>query len=306
MFKFILKRVLEALPTLFILITFSFFLMRLAPGSPFTSERAYPPEVMANIEAKYHLNEPLHKQYILYLKNLAQGDFGPSFKYKDQSVNDLIASTFPVSFKLGMTAFAFAVLIGIFAGSLAALNQNSRWDYLLMSFSMIGVVMPSFVFAPLLVLLFAITLGWLPAGGWNGGAALYMILPVASLTIGYVAGIARIMRGSMIEVLHSNFIRTAKAKGLSTARIILKHALRPALLPVITYLGPAFVGIITGSMVIESVFGLPGMGQLFVNGALNRDYSLVLSLTILVGTLTILFNAIVDILYAVIDPKIRY
>ena len=306
MFKFILKRVLEALPTLFILITFSFFLMRLAPGSPFTSERAYPPEVMANIEAKYHLNEPLHKQYILYLKNLAQGDFGPSFKYKDQSVNDLIASAFPVSFKLGMTAFAFAVLIGIFAGSLAALNQNSRWDYLLMSFSMIGVVMPSFVFAPLLVLLFAITLGWLPAGGWNGGAALYMILPVASLTIGYVAGIARIMRGSMIEVLHSNFIRTAKAKGLSTARIILKHALRPALLPVITYLGPAFVGIITGSMVIESVFGLPGMGQLFVNGALNRDYSLVLSLTILVGTLTILFNAIVDILYAVIDPKICY
>ncbi|RDE96247.1 oligopeptide ABC transporter permease OppB [Aggregatibacter aphrophilus] len=306
MFKFILKRVLEALPTLFILITFSFFLMRLAPGSPFTSERAYPPEVMANIEAKYHLNEPLHKQYILYLKNLAQGDFGPSFKYKDQSVNDLIASAFPVSFKLGMTAFAFAVLIGIFAGSLAALNQNSRWDYLLMSFSMIGVVMPSFVFAPLLVLLFAITLGWLPAGGWNGGAALYMILPVASLTIGYVAGIARIMRSSMIEVLHSNFIRTAKAKGLSTARIILKHALRPALLPVITYLGPAFVGIITGSMVIESVFGLPGMGQLFVNGALNRDYSLVLSLTILVGTLTILFNAIVDILYAVIDPKIRY
>jgi len=292
MFKFILKRVLEALPTLFILITFSFFLMRLAPGSPFTSERAYPPEVMANIEAKYHLNEPLHKQYILYLK--------------DQSVNDLIASAFPVSFKLGMTAFAFAVLIGIFAGSLAALNQNSRWDYILMSFSMIGVVMPSFVFAPLLVLLFAITLGWLPAGGWNGGAALYMILPVASLTIGYVAGIARIMRGSMIEVLHSNFIRTAKAKGLSTARIILKHALRPALLPVITYLGPAFVGIITGSMVIESVFGLPGMGQLFVNGALNRDYSLVLSLTILVGTLTILFNAIVDILYAVIDPKIRY
>ncbi|WP_314869605.1 oligopeptide ABC transporter permease OppB [Aggregatibacter kilianii] len=306
MFKFILKRVLEALPTLFILITFSFFLMRLAPGSPFTSERAYPPEVMANIEAKYHLNEPLHKQYILYLKNLAQGDFGPSFKYKDQSVNDLIASAFPVSFKLGMTAFAFAVLIGIFAGSLAALKQNSRWDYILMSFSMIGVVMPSFVFAPLLVLLFAITLGWLPAGGWNGGAALYMILPVASLTIGYVAGIARIMRGSMIEVLHSNFIRTAKAKGLSTARIILKHALRPALLPVITYLGPAFVGIITGSMVIESVFGLPGMGQLFVNGALNRDYSLVLSLTILVGTLTILFNAIVDILYAVIDPKIRY
>ena len=306
MLKFIFKRLLEALPTLFILITFSFFLMRLDPGSPFTSERAYPPEVMANIEAKYHLNEPLYKQYFLYLENLSQGDFGPSFKYKDQSVNDLIASAFPVSLKLGMVAFAFAVVLGVTAGTLAALNQNSRWDYILMSFSMLGVIMPSFVFAPVLVLIFAIYLGWLPAGGWNGGSAMYIILPVASLTIAYVAGIARIMRGSMIEVLHSNFIRTAKAKGLSTSRIILKHALRPALLPVITYLGPAFVGIITGSMVIESVFGLPGMGLLFVNGALNRDYSLVLSLTILVGTLTILFNAIVDILYAIIDPKIRY
>ena len=280
--------------------------MRLAPGSPFTSERAYPPEVMANIEAKYHLNEPLHTQYFLYLKNLVKGDFGPSFKYKDQSVNNLIASALPVSLKLGTIAFFFAVTLGVAAGTLAALNQNSRWDYILMSCSMVGVIMPSFVFAPLLVLLFAITLGWLPAGGWNEGALSYILLPVASLTIGYVAGIARIMRGSMIEVLHSNFIRTAKAKGLSTSRIILKHALRPALLPVITYLGPAFVGIITGSMVIETVFGLPGMGKLFVNGALNRDYSLVLSLTILVGTLTIVFNAVVDILYAVIDPKIRY
>ncbi|WP_257797753.1 oligopeptide ABC transporter permease OppB [Aggregatibacter actinomycetemcomitans] len=306
MFKFILKRVLEAIPTLFVLITFSFFLMRLAPGSPFTSERAYPPEVMANIEAKYHLNEPLHTQYFLYLKNLVKGDFGPSFKYKDQSVNNLIASALPVSLKLGTIAFFFAVTLGVAAGTLAALNQNSRWDYILMSCSMVGVIMPSFVFAPLLVLLFAITLGWLPAGGWNEGALSYILLPVASLTIGYVAGIARIMRGSMIEVLHSNFIRTAKAKGLSTSRIILKHALRPALLPMITYLGPAFVGIITGSMVIETVFGLPGMGKLFVNGALNRDYSLVLSLTILVGTLTIVFNAVVDILYAVIDPKIRY
>ena len=306
MFKFILKRVLEAIPTLFVLIKFSFFLMRLAPGSPFTSERAYPPEVMANIEAKYHLNEPLHTQYFLYLKNLVKGDFGPSFKYKDQSVNNLIASALPVSLKLGTIAFFFAVTLGVAAGTLAALNQNSRWDYILMSCSMVGVIMPSFVFAPLLVLLFAITLGWLPAGGWNEGALSYILLPVASLTIGYVAGIARIMRGSMIEVLHSNFIRTAKAKGLSTSRIILKHALRPALLPVITYLGPAFVGIITGSMVIETVFGLPGMGKLFVNGALNRDYSLVLSLTILVGTLTIVFNAVVDILYAVIDPKIRY
>ncbi|WP_386688535.1 oligopeptide ABC transporter permease OppB [Lonepinella sp. MS14437] len=305
MFKFIIRRLLEAIPTLFLLITVSFFLMRLAPGNPFTSEKAYPPEVMANIEAKYHLNEPLYKQYFLYLENLSHGDFGPSFKYKDQTVNTLIASAFPVSIKLGLTAFVFAVTLGLLAGIVAALNQNSRWDYLVMSFAMTGVIIPSFVIAPLLVLVFAIYLGWLPAGGWNGGTLYYMALPVVALTIGYVAGIARIMRGSMIEVLHSPFIRTAKAKGLPLWRIIFKHALRPAIIPVVTYLGPAFVGIITGSMVIEQVFGLPGIGQLFVNGALNRDYSLVLSLTILVGTLTIFFNAVVDILYAVIDPKLR-
>ncbi|WP_150540006.1 oligopeptide ABC transporter permease OppB [Actinobacillus vicugnae] len=306
MLKFIIKRILEAIPTLFILITFSFFLMRLAPGSPFTSEKAYPPEVMANIEAKYHLNEPLYKQYFIYMDNLAHGDLGPSFKYKDQSVNDLIASALPVSIKLGVVAFIFAVIIGLTAGIVAALKQNSKWDYIVMGFAMTGVIMPSFVFAPLLVLFFAIHLQWLPAGGWNGGQLYYMVLPVLSLTIGYVAGLARITRGSMIEILHSNYIRTAKAKGIPMRKIIFKHALKPALIPVITYLAPAFVGIITGSMVIESVFGLPGLGQLFINGALNRDYSLVLSLTILVGTLTILFNAIVDILYAVIDPKIRY
>ncbi|WGE53994.1 oligopeptide ABC transporter permease OppB [Actinobacillus equuli] len=306
MLKFIIRRILEAIPTLFILITFSFFLMRLAPGSPFTSEKAYPPEVMANIEAKYHLNEPLYKQYFIYMGNLAHGDFGPSFKYKDQSVNDLIASAFPVSIKLGVVAFILAVIIGLTAGIVAALKQNSKWDYIVMGFAMTGVIMPSFVFAPLLVLFFAIHLQWLPAGGWNGGQLYYMVLPVLSLTIGYVAGLARITRGSMIEILHSNYIRTAKAKGVPMRKIIFKHALKPALIPVITYLAPAFVGIITGSMVIESVFGLPGLGQLFVNGALNRDYSLVLSLTVLVGTLTILFNAIVDILYAVIDPKIRY
>lgn len=306
MLKFIIKRFLEAIPTLFVLITFSFFLMRAAPGSPFTSEKSYPPEVMANIEAKYHLDKPLYEQYFIYLKDLAQGDFGPSFKYKDQTVNDLIASAFPVSIKLGITAFIFAVVIGLIAGTVAALKQNSKWDYFVMSFAMTGVIMPSFVLAPLLVLFFAIKLGWLPAGGWNGGQIYYMVLPVLALTIAYVAGLARITRGSMIEILHSNYIRTAKAKGVPTHKIIFKHALKPALVPVVTYLAPAFVGIITGSIVIESVFGLPGIGQLFVNGALNRDYSLVLSLTVLVGSLTILFNAIVDILYAVIDPKIRY
>ncbi|MBG6247940.1 MULTISPECIES: oligopeptide ABC transporter permease OppB [Symbiopectobacterium] len=306
MLKFILRRCLEAIPTLFILITISFFMMRLAPGSPFTGERNLPPEVMANIEAKYHLNDPILKQYGNYLLQLAQGDFGPSFKYKDYSVNDLVASAFPVSAKLGAAAFVFAVILGVTAGTVAALYQNSRWDYTIMGFAMTGMVIPSFVVAPLLVLVFSITLRWLPAGGWNGGAGKYVLLPMVALSLSYIASIARITRGAMIEVLHANFIRTARAKGLPMRHIILRHALKPALLPVLSYMGPAFVGIITGSMVIETIFGLPGIGQLFVNGALNRDYSLVLSLTILVGSLTILFNAIIDVLYAVIDPKIRY
>lgn len=306
MVKLILKRILEAIPTLFVLITISFFMMRLAPGSPFTNEKGYPPEVMANIEAKYHLNEPLSTQYLSYWKSLAQGDLGPSFKYKDYSVNELLAQAFPVSLKLGLYAFILAVVLGVTFGVIAALKQNSWLDYLLMSFSMIGVVIPSFVTAPIFVLLFAVTLRWLPGGGWNNGAFTNMILPMTALALVYLAGIARIMRGSMIEVMNSQFIRTARAKGLPLRVIVWKHALRPALLPVISYLGPAFVGIITGSIVIETIFGLPGIGQLFVNGALNRDYGMVLSLTILMGILTIVFNAIVDVLYAVIDPKIRY
>ena len=306
MLKLIFKRLLEAIPTLFVLVTISFFMMRLAPGSPFTNEKGYPPEVMANIEAKYHLNEPLTTQYMSYWKSLAQGDLGPSFKYKDYSVNELLAQAFPVSVKLGLYAFILALVLGVTFGVIAALRQNSWLDYLLMTFSMTGVVIPSFVTAPILILLFAVTLRWLPGGGWNNGAFNNMILPTVALALVYLAGIARIMRGSMIEVMNSQFIRTALAKGLPMRVIVWKHALRPALLPVISYLGPAFVGIITGSIVIETIFGLPGIGQLFVNGALNRDYGMVLSLTILMGILTIVFNAIVDLLYAVIDPKIRY
>ncbi len=306
MLKFILRRVAEAIPTLFILITISFFMMRLAPGSPFTGERNLPPEVMANIEASYHLNEPIGEQYVDYLVRLAHGDFGPSFKYKDFSVNYLIGQAFPVSASLGLAAFCFAMVCGIGAGIIAALRQNTFWDYAVMGVAMTGVVIPSFVVAPLLVLIFAITLKWLPGGGWNGGQWQFVLLPMLALSLAYISSIARIMRSSMIEVMHSDYIRTARAKGMPMRRIVFRHALRPALLPVVSYMGPAFVGIITGSMVIESIFGLPGIGQLFVNGALNRDYSLVLSLTILVGVLTIAFNAIVDILYAVIDPKIRY
>lgn len=260
---------------------------------------------MANIEAKYHLNDPIMTQYFSYLKQLAHGDFGPSFKYKDYSVNDRCIQ-FSRFCQTGSRSIFLAVILGVSAGVIAALKQNTKWDYTVMGLAMTGVVIPSFVVAPLLVMIFAIILHWLPGGGWNGGALKFMILPMVALSLAYIASIARITRGSMIEVLHSNFIRTARAKGLPMRRIILRHALKPALLPVLSYMGPAFVGIITGSMVIETIYGLPGIGQLFVNGALNRDYSLVLSLTITVGALTILFNAIVDVLYAVIDPKIRY
>lgn len=306
MLKFIIRRILEAIPTLFVLITVSFFMMRLAPGSPFTGEKNLPPVVLANIEAKYHLNDPMWLQYVNYLKQLLMGDFGPSFKYKDHTVNELLSQSFPVSFEIGLYAFIIAVLIGLTLGVIAALKQNTATDYTLMSFAMVGVVVPSFVKGPLLVLLFAVIWKILPAGGWNDGAIAYMILPVITLSLAYVSSISRIMRGSMIEVMNSPYIRTAKAKGLSTPYIVIKHALRPAMLPMISYLGPAFVGIITGAIVIETIFGLPGIGQLFVNGALNRDYGMVLSLTILVGVLTIVFNAIVDILYAFIDPKIQY
>ncbi|GAB3519755.1 oligopeptide ABC transporter permease OppB [Photobacterium alginatilyticum] len=306
MIKFIAKRIFEAIPTLLVLITISFFLMRFAPGNPFSSDRPLPPEVMANIEAKYGLDKPVFEQYTTYLGNIVQGDFGPSFKYKDFTVNELVSKALPVSAKIGFFAFIFALVMGVTVGTIAALKQNSWIDYTIMSTAMAGVVMPSFILAPVLIYIFSINLGWLPAGGWNDGSTKYMLLPMFGMSLLYVATFARITRGSMIETLNSNFIRTARAKGLSYPYIIIKHALKPALLPVVSYMGPAFVGIITGSVVIETIFGLPGIGKLFVNAAFNRDYSLVLGITILIGTLTIIFNAVVDIVLAYIDPKIRY
>ncbi|PSV28137.1 MULTISPECIES: oligopeptide ABC transporter permease OppB [unclassified Photobacterium] len=306
MFKFIAKRILEAIPTLLVLITISFFLMRFAPGNPFSSDRPLPPEVMANIEAKYGLDKPVLEQYTTYLGNIVQGDFGPSFKYKDFTVNELVAKALPVSAKIGFFAFIFALVMGVAVGTIAALKQNTWLDYTIMSTAMAGVVMPSFILAPVLIYIFSIKLQWLPAGGWQDGSTKFVLLPMFGMALLYVATFARITRGSMIETLNSNFIRTARAKGLSYPYIVIKHALRPALLPVVSYMGPAFVGIITGSVVIETIFGLPGIGKLFVNAAFNRDYSLVLGITILIGSLTIIFNAIVDIVLATIDPKIRY
>ncbi|MCW8346767.1 MULTISPECIES: oligopeptide ABC transporter permease OppB [Vibrio] len=306
MLKFIMKRIFEAIPTLLVLITVSFFLMRFAPGNPFSSERPLPPEVMANIEAKYGLDKPVFEQYTTYLTNILQGDFGPSFKYQDYTVNELIAVALPVSAKVGLIAFVFTVIMGVSVGTIAALKHNTWLDYTIMSTAMLGVVMPSFVLAPALIYLFSLHWNLFPAGGWHDGGMQYIVLPVIAMSLLYVATFARITRGSMIETLNSNFIRTARAKGLSYRYIVLKHALKPALLPVVSYMGPAFVGIITGSVVVETIFGLPGIGKLFVNAAFNRDYSLVMGVTILIGFLFILFNAVVDILLAMIDPKIRY
>ncbi|RXJ73547.1 oligopeptide ABC transporter permease OppB [Veronia nyctiphanis] len=306
MLKFIFKRILEAIPTILVLITISFFLMRFAPGTPFSSEKALPQEVLNNINEKYGFDKPLSEQYFNYLGGVLQGDFGPSFKYKDYTVTELISAAFPVSAKVGLYAFIFAVCTGVLAGTIGALKQNSWGDYTIMASAMLGIVLPSFVFAPMLIYVFSIELNLLPSGGWFNGSLEYMVMPVIAMSILYAAAFARIARGSMIETLNSNFIRTARAKGMSYRYIIVKHALKPALMPVISYMGPAFVGIITGSVVIETVFGLPGIGKIFVQAAFNRDYSLVLGVTILIGTLTIMFNAIVDVLLAAIDPKIRY
>jgi len=305
MLRFIFKRFFTAIPTLFILVTISFFLMRLAPGSPLSGDRDLPSEVFEQLKAQYHLDLPIYKQYLIYLKNLLRGDFGLSFQYRDFTVSELIQQSLPVSLTLGSYAFVLAVFFGVGFGIVAAIYQKSYIDNSIMALSLVGALLPSFVISPLLVLLFAITLKWLPVGGWNDGHWKSMVMPVIALALSHVAAIARLTRAGFIETMSQPFIRTAQSKGLPYHIIVFRHALRPALLPVVSFLGPTIVGIVTGSVIIETVFGLPGLGQFFVNGALNRDYSLVLALTLLVGMLTILSSAVVDVIYTAIDPKIK-
>lgn len=305
MLLYILRRLLIAVPTLMFIALVSFWLMHIAPGGPFDMERPMPEVVRANIEAKFHLNEPFIVQFFIYIGNFVQGDLGPSFVYQDFTVTELVAQSWPVSAVLGVISFSISVPLGMLLGTIAALNRNGKLDYLLMSLSMTGVVIPAFVLAPILVTLFSIHLGWLPAGGWEGGQWSFLILPVLSLAIGSVASIARVMRGAMIETLNQPYIRTAKAKGLSTSYILLHHALRPSLIPIIAMLGPSFVAVVTGSVIIDIFFSTGGMGQHFVSGALNRDYGLVMGITLIVASLTIFFNLVVDVLYTVIDPRIR-
>ena len=306
MLRFALLRLLWAIPTLLLVIVLAFLMVHAAPGGPFDAERALPPEIEANIARAYHLDEPLPQQFARYLGGVLRGDFGPSYRYRDYSVSELIGNAIPVSMKLGVLAMALAVLVGISFGTLAALRQNSGLDRLTMGLAMTGISIPVFVIAPLFILFFAVKLQWLPAS-WSGSTSAWrFLLPVIALALPQIAYIARLTRASMIEVLGSDFIRTARAQGLGTAAIIRYHAMKPAMLPVLSYMGPAIAAILTGSVVVEEIFGIPGVGQFFVRGALNRDYTLVLGIVIFYAALVILLNLIVDVLYGFLDPRIRH
>lgn len=305
MARHVLWRLLGLIPTLLMLITVAFFLMRAAPGGPFDSEMLLPPDIEANLRAKYHMDESLLEQYFSYLSQIAVLDFGPSIQYKDFTVNELIGQGMRVSLTIGLAAMVLAFFFGTGLGIAAALRQNTRVDYSLMGIAMLGISIPNFVIAPILILLLAVYAGWLPAGGWDWSIA-SMVLPVVTLALPVTAYIARLTRGSMIEVMHSNFIRSARAKGLPENIVIRRHALRPALLPVISFLGPATAGMISGSVIIERIFSIPGLGSYFVQGALNRDYSLVMGVVIFYGVLIILLNFLVDLIYAWLNPKVRY
>jgi oligopeptide transport system permease protein len=305
MLRYALMRVVGAIPTLFLVVAVAFLMVRAAPGGPFDTDRVLPADVAANVARAYHLDEPLPRQFQRYLSALLRGDLGPSFRYSDYTVGELIRAAFPVSARLGAIAILVALTVGIAAGLLAALRRNTVTDRVVSALSMSGVSVPVIVVAPLLVLVFAVELGWLPAG-WSGGrGSTRWILPVLALALPQIAFIARITRSSMIEVLGSEFIRTARAQGLRTSSIIRHHAMKPALLPLLSYLGPALVGIVTGAIVVEQVFGIPGLGHLFVQSAQNRDFTLVLGLVILYAALIVLLNLIVDLLYGVLDPRIR-
>ncbi len=306
MLRYGLRRLLGAIPTLLLVIVLAFLMVHAAPGGPFDEERALPADVAARIQAAYHLDEPLPQQFARYMSGLLQGDLGPSYRYRDYTVSELIGTGFPVSLRLGVLAIVLALIVGISSGTFAALRRGSMLDRIVMLFAMTGISIPVFVIGPVLVLLLAVNLQWLPAG-WSGatGFAKY-VLPVITLALPQIAYIARLTRASMIEVLGRDFIRTARAQGLGTRAIIRVHALKPALLPVLSYMGPAIAAILTGSVVVEEVFGIPGLGQFFVRGALNRDYTLVLGIVIFYATLIIALNLMVDVLYGAIDPRVRH
>jgi len=309
MLGYVLRRILVAVPTILVIITVAFFMMRIAPGGPFDLERPMPEEIRQNILAAYGMDQPIWKQYLDYLAGLARGDLGPSLKFRDMDVADIIGQGFPVSATIGLLSMSLAVLVGTVFGSIAALRQNKPADYAVVAFATVGIVIPPFVVGPILALTIGIYLGWLPSGGLDprmGMTPERLILPVITLALPQIAIISRLMRASMIEVIRSNYIRTARAKGLSAPAVIVKHALRSAILPLVSYLGPASAALLTGSIVIEQVFSLPGIGRQFVNAALQRDYTVVMGVVILYASLIILLNLIADLLYAALNPKVKY
>jgi oligopeptide transport system permease protein len=302
---YVTRRILISIPTLLVIVTVAFFMMRIAPGGPFDRERALPAEIEKNVLAAYNLDQPLILQYRDYLLGILRGDFGPSFKYRDFTVAELLWTGFPASLKVGGLAILLAVLLGITLGTIAALRLNTGVDYAVMATAMTGITIPNFVMAPLLTLIFGVYLSWLPVAGWNGGAPRNLILPVIALALPQIAYIARLTRGSMIEALHTNYVRTARAKGLRERIVVVRHALKGALLPVVSYLGPATAQVVTGSVVIETIVGIPRIGRYFIPGALKRDYTLVMGTVIVFAVLIILLNLIVDLLYGLLDPKVK-
>jgi len=306
MLAYAVRRIAGILATLFIIVTASFFVVRLAPGGPFDQEQVLPPEIRANLDRLYGLDQPVGVQYLHYLGGLAHGDLGPSFKQRDYSVAQLIAQGLPLSVTLGLAAVALAVLVGIPLGVAAAWWRNTALDYCVTGFAVLGIALPSFVTGPLFALVFGLYLGWLPVAGWETGAPRYLILPVLTLALPVVAYVARLTRASLLEVLRANYVRTARARGLGELRVLWRHALRPALLPVVSYLGPATAFVVTGSLVIETVFGLPGTGRYLVQGAINRDYMLVMGIITVYGALLLLLNLAADLIYGWLDPRVRH
>ncbi len=306
MLQYALRRIAGIVPTLLVIITVSFFVVRLAPGGPFDQEQTLAPQVRANLDRAYGLDRPIAIQYWRYLRGLAHGDFGPSFKQHDFSVTELISQGLPVSGSLGITAILLAILLGIPLGLAAAVWRQTTVDYGISSLVVLGMAVPGFVTGPVLALLFGVYLQWLPVAGWEEGSPRYYVLPALTLALPVIAYVARLTRASLLDVFRANFIRTARARGLGPWRILWAHALRPTLLPVVSYLGPATAFVVTGSLVVETVFGLPGTGQYLVQGAINRDYTLVMGMVIVYGTLVLLLNLIADLVYGWLDPRVRH
>ncbi len=306
MLTYVVRRLLTAIPTLFVIVTLAFFLIRVAPGGPFNQERGLSPEVKANLERAYGLDATLWQQYLRYLNNLLHGDFGPSYNLPDFTVGELFAKGLPISVQLGTSALILALIIGGILGIIAALNQNKLGDYIVIATATAGSTIPTFVIAPIIQLVFGLTWMLLPIGGWGGGALINKVGPILTLSLPQIAIVARLMRGSMIESLRSHHIRTARALGLSDWAVVVRHALRGAILPIVSYAGPAAAALLTGSVIVETIFAIPGVGRYFVDAALNRDYTLVMGTVVVIAIFTIVFNLIVDILYAVVDPRVRY